>query len=166
MQPTTTVRSIALVEGAKGVLVLLAGLGLLGLIHHDVGAIAQTLVRDAHLNPASHLPRIFLEASGKVDDHRIIFLARFAMVYSMLRLVEAWGLWHLRPWGEWLGALVGGLYLPFEVRLLFHRFTMLHLLVFVGNLLIVGYLLWQIVLRRRSEHTSRLEAEGIAGADG
>jgi len=43
---------------------------------------------------------------------------------------------------------------------------MLHLLVFVGNLLIVGYLLWQIVLRRRREHTSRLEAEGIAGADG
>jgi uncharacterized membrane protein (DUF2068 family) len=166
MQPTTAFRSIALIEGAKGVLVLLAGLGLLGLIHHDVGAIAQALVREAHLNPASHLPRIFLEASGKVDDHRILFLARFAMAYSALRLVEAWGLWHQRPWGEWLGALVGGLYLPFEVRLILRRFTMLHLLVFIGNLVIVGYLLWQIVLRRRTERVTRLEAEGIAAADG
>jgi uncharacterized membrane protein (DUF2068 family) len=165
MQPNTTVRSIALVEGGKGVLVLIAGLGLLGLVHHDVGAIAQALVRDAHLNPASHLPRIFIEASGKVDDHRILFLARFAMAYSALRLVEAWGLWHLKPWGEWLGALVGGVYLPFEVRLLYHQFTMLHLLVFVGNLLIVGYLVWHIVLRRRRERTSRFEAGGIAGAD-
>ena len=55
MQPTTALRSIALVEGAKGVIVLVAGLGLLGLVHHDVGAIAQALVREAHLNPASHL---------------------------------------------------------------------------------------------------------------
>ena len=73
MQPTTAFRSIALVEGAKGVEVPVAGLGLLGLVHHDVGALAQALVREAHLNPASHLPRILLEASGKVDDHRILF---------------------------------------------------------------------------------------------
>lgn len=149
-------------EGAKGVLVLLAGLGLLGLIHHDVGAIAQALVREAHLNPASHLPRIFLEASGKVDDHRILFLARFALAYAALRLVEAYGLWHQRGWGEWLGALIGGLYLPFELRLLIQRFTMLHVLVFIGNLIIVGYLLWQIILWRRRERAALL-AGGMAG---
>lgn len=163
MKPTTAVRSIAVVEGAKGVLVLLAGLGLLGLIHHDVGAIAQALVREAHLNPASHLPRIFLEASGKVDDHRIIFLARFALAYAALRLIEAYGLWHQRAWGEWLGALIGGLYLPFELRLLAQRFTMLHVLVFLGNLIIVGYLLWRIVLRRRRERAVLREAGGTAG---
>jgi len=166
MKPITAVRSIALIEGAKGILVLLAGLGLLGLIHHDVGAIAQNLVRDAHLNPASHLPRIFLEASGKVDDHRILFLARFALAYSAMRMVEAWGLWHVRPWAEWLGVVVGGAYLPFEVRLLLRRFTMLHLLVFLGNLVIVGYLLRQIILGRRRERLSRHEAERIAAADG
>ena len=165
MQPTTAFKSIALIEGGKGVLVLLAGLGLLGLIHHDVGAIAQSLVRATHLNPASHLPRIFLEASGKVDDHRILFLARFALGYGVLRLVEAYGLWHQKWWGEWMGALMGGIYLPFEVRLIARRFTMLHLLVFIGNLIIVGFLLWQIVLRRRRERAIRLEAEGIAGAD-
>jgi uncharacterized membrane protein (DUF2068 family) len=165
MQPNTAYRTIALVEGAKGVLVLLAGLALLGLVHHDVGAIAQALVRDAHLNPASHLPRIFLEASGKVDDHRIYFLARFAMVYSGLRLVEAFGLWRERPWGAWLGVVVGGLYLPFEVQVLFRRFTMLHLLVFIGNLVIVAWLIRQILQGRRLERVTRLEAEGIAGAD-
>ena len=166
MQPTTAFKSIALIEGAKGVLVLLAGLGLLGLIHHDVGAIAQSLVREAHLNPASHLPRIFLEASGKVDDHRILFLARFALAYGVLRLLEAYGLWHQTPWGEWLGALMGGIYLPFEIRLLLRRFTMLHLLVFIGNLVIVAFLLWQIVLGRRRARAALLDAGGVAGADG
>ena len=166
MQPATAFRSIALVEGAKGVVVLLAGLGLLGLVHHDVGAIAQALVREAHLNPASHLPRILLEASGKVDDHRILFLARFALVYAVMRLVEAYGLWYRRPWGPWLGALVGGLYLPFEVRLLIQRLTMLHLLVFLGNLLIVAYLVWQIVLQRRRERAMLPDAGGTYGVDG
>jgi uncharacterized membrane protein (DUF2068 family) len=167
MEPTTaTFRSIALIEGAKGVLVILAGLGLLGLLHHDVQAFAEALVREAHLNPASHLPRKFLEASGKVDDHRIMFLLRFAMAYGALRLAEGYGLWHQRPWAEWLGASVGGLYLPFEVWLIVRRFTMLHLLVFIGNLLIVGFLLWQIVLRRRRERAARLEAGGTVGADG
>jgi len=164
MQPTTALRSIALVEGAKGVIVLVAGLGLLGLVHHDVGAIAQALVREAHLNPASHLPRILLEASGKVDDHRILFLARFALVYAVMRLVEAYGLWHRRPWGPWLGAVIGGLYLPFEVRLLIQRLTMLHLLVFLGNLLIVGYLVWQIALQRRRERAMLPDA-GTDGVD-
>ena len=164
MQPTTAFRSIALVEGAKGVVVLVAGLGLLGLVHHDVGEIAQALVREAHLNPASHLQRILLEASGKVDDHRILFLARFALVYAVMRLVEAYGLWHRRPWGPWLGAVIGGLYLPFEVRLLIQRLTMLHLLVFLGNLLIVGYLVWQIALQRRRERAMLPDA-GTDGVD-
>jgi uncharacterized membrane protein (DUF2068 family) len=166
MQPATAFRSIALIEGAKGVVVLVAGLGLLGLVHHDVGAIAQALVREAHLNPASLLPRIFLEASGKLNDHRIIFLARFALVYGVMRLVEAYGLWYRRPWGAWLGAVVGGLYLPFEIRLLIHRLTMLHLLVFLGNLLIVGYLVWQIVLQRRREGAILSHAGGPRTADG
>ncbi len=166
MQPTTAFRSIALIEGAKGVLVILAGLGLLGLLHHDVQAIAEALVREAHLNPASHFPRLFLEASGKVDDPRIVLLVRFAMAYGALRLAEAYGLWYQRPWGEWLGAGVGGLYLPFEVRLLVHHFTMLHLLVFLGNLLIVGFLVWQIIIRRRREAGIAQAIAGDPGADG
>lgn len=151
MQSTAAFRTIALLEGGKGLLVLLAGLGLLGLIHHDVQAVAEALVREAHLNPASHIPRIFIEASGKVDDHRLVLLALGALAYSLVRMAEAIGLWHQQPWAEWFGALTGGLYLPFEVRLLFHHFTMLHLLVLAGNLLIVGYLVRRIVLRRRHQ---------------
>ena len=51
---------MALLEGAKGVLVLAAGLGLFALAHRDVQAIAEDLVRHLHLNPARRFPRIFL----------------------------------------------------------------------------------------------------------
>src|SRR5436305_641496 len=45
----TGVRTVALFEAAKGALVLAAGLGLLGLIHRDVQAFAERLVRASHL---------------------------------------------------------------------------------------------------------------------
>jgi uncharacterized membrane protein (DUF2068 family) len=157
MKSSAASRTIALLEGAKGALVLLAGLGLLGLLHRDLQAIAETLVREAHLNPASHLPRIFIEASGKMDDHRLIMLALGALVYALVRLAEAYGLWHDQPWAQWFGALSGGLYLPFEVRLLLHRVTWFHVALLVANLIIVGYLAWRIIDRRRKRLESAIE---------
>lgn len=163
MRSTAASRTIALLEGAKGLLVLLAGAGLLRLIHHDIQAIAEALVRTAHLNPASHIPRIFIEATARVDDHRLVLLALAALAYAMVRLAEAWGLWHEQAWAQWFGVLSGGLYLPLEIRLLVHRFTMLHLFVFAGNLLIVGYLARRIVLRRREQRAS-LQVTGAPNA--
>ena len=44
---------VALFEGAKGVLVLLAGFGLLALIHKDIHEIAARLIVNFHFNPAA-----------------------------------------------------------------------------------------------------------------
>jgi uncharacterized membrane protein (DUF2068 family) len=162
MTPSAASRTIAILEGAKGAIVLLAGLGLLRLIHHDVQRVAEALVREAHLNPASHIPRIFIEASAKVDDHRLVLLALGALAYAVIRIAEAVGLWHEQPWAQWFGALSGGIYLPFEVRLIAHRPSMLHLFVLTCNLLIVGYLAWRIVLRRRA-HAAELAAGAATG---
>jgi hypothetical protein len=50
------IRTVALVEAAKGALVLVAGLGLLSLVHHDAQRLAEVLVTHSHLNPASRYP--------------------------------------------------------------------------------------------------------------
>jgi uncharacterized membrane protein (DUF2068 family) len=44
-----------------------------------------------------------------------------AIGYIVVRMLEAYGLWNERAWGEWLGALSGGLYIPFEIGHLVHR---------------------------------------------
>ena len=69
---------VALVEAAKGLLVLLAGFGLLALIHRDVQAVAERLVWHSHLNPAGKYPRIFLDAAQKMTDARLWLFASFA----------------------------------------------------------------------------------------
>lgn len=160
MANLTATRTIALIEGAKGVVVLLAGLGLLRLIHHDVQHLAERLVRLSHLNPASHIPRIFLEASARVDDHHLLLLALGALAYAVVRLAEAYGLWHDQAWAEWFAVVAGGLYVPVELKLLLHRFTPLHLVVVVTNLLIVAYLAWHLMERRRQRAAASPPADG------
>ena len=102
-------------EAAKGALVLAAGFGLLSLLHRDLQALAERLVQHSHLNPAHHYPQIFIQAASRMNDARLVALAGLAFLYSTLRFVEAYGLWRMRPWAEWLAIVAGSAYLPVEV---------------------------------------------------
>ena len=68
--------------------------------------------------------------------------------YVLVRFSEAYGLWHERRWGEWLGALSAALYVPFELRHFLHRPTVASAVVIAINVAVVGYLGWR--LRRQS----------------
>ena len=142
------IRAVALLEGAKGAVVLLAGFGLFSLVHRDVQRVAEVLVTHAHLNPASRVPQVFLAFAHRLDDARLWQLAAGAMAYSAVRLVEAYGLWYGRRWGEAFAAASGAVYVPFEVRELIHRPGLLSAALLLVNLVVVGYMLY--ALRRRT----------------
>lgn len=143
------VRVVAVFEALKGALVLSAGFGLLSLVHHDLQAVAERLVRHSHLDPARHYPRIFIEAASHTDDSRLRTLAALAFLYAAVRLVEAYGLWHMRVWAEWFAIIAGSLYLPVEIYELFRRVTWMRGMVFLTNLLIVAYLVYVRLWSRR-----------------
>ncbi len=130
-------------------LVLLAGFGLLAFVHRDVEQIGEQLVATLHLNPASRIPRIFLELTARITDAGLWALAALALLYSGIRLVEAHGLWRGRAWAEWLGAISGGIYVPFELYELSQRLTAVRVGALVGNTLIVVYLATRLWRRRR-----------------
>ena len=136
------VRTIAIFEACKGVVVLLAGFGLLHFLHHDIQSAAEDLVRHSHLNPARHYPQIFVEAAKRTNDSRLWFLASMAFIYSSARLVEAWGLWRLKWWAEWFAILSGAIYIPIEVVEIIKRVTVLRVTVLAVNLFIVIYLIY------------------------
>jgi uncharacterized membrane protein (DUF2068 family) len=142
------VRVVAVFEALKGALVLSAGLGLLSLVHHDLQATAERLVRHSHLNPARHYPRIFLEAASHTSDSRLRALAALAFLYAALRLTEAYGLWHTRLWAEWFAIIAGSVYLPLEVYEILRRATWMRAIVLLTNLFIVVYLLRVRLLSR------------------
>ena len=143
------IRVIAVFEALKGVLVLSAGLGLLSLVHHDLQATAERLVRQSHLNPARHYPRIFIEAASHTNDSRLRSLAALAFLYAVVRFVEAYGLWRMRVWAEWFAIIAGSVYLPVEIYEILRRATWMRGIVLLTNLFIVAYLVNVRLLSRR-----------------
>jgi uncharacterized membrane protein (DUF2068 family) len=134
------VRVIAALEAAKGLVILVAGLGLLRFVHQDLETLAEDLVRHFHLNPASRYPRIFLELADRLSDVRLWLLALMAFAYASLRLVEAYGLWRQRRWAEWLAAGSGAIYVPIEIYELFAGVTPLRVATLTLNVVIVAYM--------------------------
>jgi len=157
------IRAIALVEAFKGVLVLLVACGVLTLMRRqDLVEVAEQLVRHMHLNPASHYPHIFLDAVDNFQERgHLLWLAAGALGYSAARLAEGYGLWRERAWAEWLAALSGAIYLPFDVMHLTRHTTWLGVTVLLVNLAVVGVMVVALLQRRRA---ARARLQGSAPA--
>lgn len=147
-------RTIAGFETLKGVVALIAGVGVLGLLHRDLHHIATALIGHVGLSPGEHYPALLLAGidrwSGNGDWQ---LLTAMAAAYALLRFTEAYGLWHDRAWGEWLGALSGALYIPFELWHWAHRPTAAATAVIAVNAAVIVFLGWQ--LRKRQAAGAR-----------
>jgi len=86
-----TIRSIALLESGKGIIVLLVGFGLMSFVHGDIHLFGEQIVKHLHLNPAKGYPRIFLDYAPQLSDVRLGLLAVSAFAYSLVRFIEAYG---------------------------------------------------------------------------
>lgn len=148
---TSGLRIVALFEGAKGVLVLLAGFGLLSLIHKDVHEIAAQIIQQSHINPAHHYPRIFLDLTEKLTDKKLWALAIAAMSYSVIRIIEAIGLWLHRRWAELFGILTGIIYIPVEIYEVIKGATWVKGGVLAVNIGIVSYLALEMRTHRNKQ---------------
>jgi uncharacterized membrane protein (DUF2068 family) len=135
-------RTIATFEALKGILVLLAGFGLLHFLHRDAGDAAEHFVHRLHLNPSRHIGRVFIEAASKLTDAKLWALAIGALAYSSVRFVEAYGLWHRRVWAEWFALLSGMLYIPWELYEVLDRPTKFRFGILAINVVIVLYMAW------------------------
>ena len=144
-------RTIAILEAAKGLLVLLVGLGALSLIHENAEVVAEEIVRQFHLNPANYYPRIFLGVAEGLTRAELVRVAIGAAAYALVRFVEAYGLWRQRQWAEWFAIASGGMYLPIEVYELYEGVTPIKTGLFLINLGIVIFIIraLQSDLRRK-----------------
>lgn len=134
---------MALFEAFKGTLVLLAGLGVLSLLHKDVGEQAERIVRLLHMNPDHHRSvQVFVDAASKVNDKGLWVMAGGALAYTTVRLIEAYGLWHARVWAEWFALLSGFMYLPWEILQLMHKGTPIRWGLLTLNLLVILYMVY------------------------
>jgi uncharacterized membrane protein (DUF2068 family) len=138
-------RGIATLELTKGMIVLLAAVGILLMMRReDPWDIADGLLRLLHISPDHHFAQVFLDWADSLTIAKIWTVAAAALSYSVLRFIEAYGLWYARAWAEWIALISGTLYLPFEIYKLIHRQNLFHVSVLLINLAVVFYMAYAL----------------------
>jgi uncharacterized membrane protein (DUF2068 family) len=78
-----------------------------------------------------------------VNEGTITILAVTAVAYCLIEGVEAVGLWRERRWAEYLTAIATAGFLPFEIKELINRVTVLRVGALVINLAILIWLVYR-----------------------
>lgn len=145
-------RSIALVEFAKGAAVLAAALSLYWIDPSDV---ADAFLHFLHISPDHHVAHLLFSLADRLSDITIWHVLVGACFYSGLRFAEAFGLWREKAWAEWIALISGTIYLPVEIRLMARRVSLLHVSVFLINVAIVVFMFYlRIYLPRQEKRKS------------
>ena len=144
-------KPIAVIEASKGLLALVVSLGIHQLAGDNIQQIAENLLTHLHLNPASHYPSVLLHFIDNLKDVNLMLVSLGALVYALIRFVEAYGLWHKYRWTEWFALISGGIYLPFEIYELITDTNLLSFSALLINSIIVLYM-YAIL---KSQHSKR-----------
>lgn len=136
------IRAIAVFELVKGFIGFGVGITLMFLLHKDLQLVAENVLDYLHIDPTGHFAEIFVERASRVNESNIVIFIILAFVYTIVRIIEAYGLWYLRAWAEWFAIISGCLYLPIEIYKIFQKPSLMHFLIFIGNVLIVLYLIY------------------------
>jgi uncharacterized membrane protein (DUF2068 family) len=155
------VRTVAMLEFAKGIFVVLAGLGVFSMRHKDIWGVTETFLEFFHVNPLHRYVGVFIDLVYRLSDVRLWKIAVVASIYVTLRFIEAYGLWYVRPWAEWLAIASGSLYIPFEIADMLRRPDWLRLLIIVVNVGIVLYMLMLRLEAAKKRHAARHELPRI-----
>jgi uncharacterized membrane protein (DUF2068 family) len=134
------IRAVAVLEASKGILALIVALGLHVYAGQNLSLLASELVTHLHLNPASHYPNIFIAAIGSISPSSLSLLSLGAVAYTLIRFIEAYGLWCNKRWTQWFALVSGAIYLPFELYEMINHFSVLSVIVLLINLAIVLYM--------------------------
>jgi uncharacterized membrane protein (DUF2068 family) len=137
---TLTLRTVAAFEAVKGLLVLAVGFGVWRIRHRDIDDVVDRIVNFFHLNPEGHLSNIFSKAAENLTAKNLLLVAIGALVYSIIRFAEAYGLWRARAWAEWFALISGTIYIPFEIHALLHHPNPIKWAILLINVAIVLYM--------------------------
>src|SRR5664279_4079433 len=103
------------------------------------------------LEPLADKFGVDLEDSGPVRLIQQAFTARHStlllvalgvLAFGILELVEAYGLWFKRRWGEYVAVVVTALFVPLEVHEILVKVSWLRVGALIVNLFAIAYILW------------------------
>lgn len=137
-------RLIALFRWSKALVLIGAAFGAMRLLHPGA---AQRVAQWAMQLPIVGQHRFLLGAVAKLtrlDTTKVEWIVAALFAYAALFIVEGFGLWLQKRWGEWLTIVATTSFIPFEAYELWRRATAVRGAMLAANVAIVIYLVWRI----------------------
>jgi len=142
--PSRTLRLIAAFKLAKGLILVILGLGLLRLLHQDIGAITERWLEQFRIDPDNKYAAAILAKAGLLNGKSIPVLSGLTFAYAGIFWTEGIGLFLRKRWAEWLTVVTTSSFVPLEIRELCHHFSAVKVILLAINLAIVAFLIWRL----------------------
>ena len=139
---------IGLFKLLKAATLLIAGIGLLKLLHRDVAAVVNSWVEHLRLDPDNYYIHRALSRIFRITPRQLKELSAGTFLYAGLYLTEGCGLLARKHWAEYLTTISTALFLPVEAYELYRRLTWMRVVLLLVNIGIVWYLGARIKRRR------------------
>lgn len=149
------IRLVALFKLFKAASLIVAGIGILKLMHMDIASEADHWIARLGLDPGSRYVTHAIQKATSLSPNKIKELGLVSFIYAALFLTEGIGLWLLKRWAEWLTVVITSSLLPLEVYEIYRHPTAIKIIVLVINIAIVAYLLYRIAREPRSSKASK-----------
>ena len=141
------IRLIGLLKLLKGILLFASGVGLLKLLHKDVGEFVLQWINTLHFDPDNrHIHSLLVKASI-LNERQLKELSIGSFFYAGLLMTEGTGLLFVKRWAEYFSVVLTSSFIPLEIWELFRHFSAAKILVIIVNVAIVVYLV--VRLRKR-----------------
>ena len=144
-------RALAIERWVRGTIVVLLGVAVWRLKSTQV-SLQQLFERDLrslkpffdqiHFTVSDSSTIRAVEKALNAKPSTLTLIASGLVGYGALQLVEGFGLWSLRRWGEYVAVIGTSLFVPLEVYEVVDKLSWLKLVALVINLAAVAYLLW------------------------
>jgi len=145
------IRLIASFELVKGTLVAIGALGLLTMLHKDVGNTLNEAVLRLRVDPDNRYIHMLITQLSGATPRQLEAVSAGSFLYAALRYVEGLGLLWRQRWAAYVTVIATAAFIPLELFELAQRVSWLKLVVIAMN----GAVVWYLVARLRKEWTSR-----------
>jgi uncharacterized membrane protein (DUF2068 family) len=134
----------------EGLLFVFLGLGVVRLLHRDIGDMLLRAAMALRLDPESHFVNILLDKVQLLTPHKMRLISAGIFLKAGLDFLEGIGLALEKTWAEWLTIGLTASFLPWEIFEIVRHFTWVKVGITLLNVLVLLYLVWVQQLRLRA----------------
>ena len=144
--------AIGIFELIKALLLVVVGIGVFKLVHHDIVEVLSRWIGVVHVDPGNKYFQRVVTRLWSVDDRKLEEVGAGTFFYAGVFLTEGLGLLLIKTWAEYFTIIVTGSFIPVEVYLMTQHLTAVRVVATLVNIGIV----WYLVVHRLGERKRKV----------